>query len=179
MKRRLSPLSEEILEHFIISGRVLKDGIINPYKTSKELIGGNPKYYHKEYMTLANLRRYGFLESKKISEKTYYQLTIKGKKKVQELYVRKKIESKKWDKKWRILVFDIPEEKRKFRENLRRTLKELGFYKLQKSVWVCPYDIIEYLYDLVPGFRTGDWFEYIEADYISSQTKIKKIFGLK
>ncbi len=43
---------------------------------------------------------------------------------------------KRWDGTWRILLFDVLENQRTVREALRGKLKELGFYKLQKSVWV-------------------------------------------
>ena len=39
---------------------------------------------------------------------------------------------KKWDGKWRIVVFDIPEKKKAAREALRKKLKDLGFVELQK-----------------------------------------------
>lgn len=49
------------------------------------------------------------------------------------------IKTKKWDQKWRILIFDIPDKHKIKREALRGKLKELGLFQLQKSVWVCPY----------------------------------------
>lgn len=47
---------------------------------------------------------------------------------------------KKWDGWWRILIFDIPDKNKIKREALRGKLKDLGLYKLQKSVWICPYN---------------------------------------
>lgn len=44
-----------------------------------------------------------------------------------------------WDKKWRIVAFDIPEEEKIAREVLRNKLKQLGFRKIQKSIWIYPY----------------------------------------
>lgn len=46
----------------------------------------------------------------------------------------------RWDGKWRIVIFDIPEKKKAAREALRRRLRELGFYQLQRSVWIFPYE---------------------------------------
>ncbi|MCD6539117.1 MAG: CRISPR-associated endonuclease Cas2 [Candidatus Omnitrophica bacterium] len=45
-----------------------------------------------------------------------------------------------WDKKWRILIYDIPEKYKIKREYLRKFLKNLGFGKVQNSCWVSPYD---------------------------------------
>src|SRR3989344_4076427 len=52
-------------------------------------------------------------------------------------YFRNK--SKKWDGKWRIIIFDIPQELHRERNILRRRLRSMGFYMLQKSVFIFPY----------------------------------------
>ncbi|MBI3983952.1 hypothetical protein HY346_01505 [Candidatus Microgenomates bacterium] len=46
---------------------------------------------------------------------------------------------KRWDRRWRVVFFDIPETKRQARNNLVAKLKDLGFYQLQKSIWVHPF----------------------------------------
>lgn len=48
--------------------------------------------------------------------------------------------SKKWDKKWRLVIFDIPEKKNKERHALSKKLKSMGFYPLQESVFIYPYE---------------------------------------
>ena len=78
------------------------------------------------------------------------QVTKKGKKqllryKLQELSIP---EPEKWDKKWRIVTYDIPKESGKARDALRYTLKQLGFFQLQKSVYLYPYpceEIVEFV----------------------------------
>lgn len=68
-------------------------------------------------------------------------LTEKGKKRKLQ-YDIKNIEILKpkiWDKNWRFLMFDIPENKKIAREILRKKIKELGFVQFQKSVWIYPY----------------------------------------
>ena len=69
-------------------------------------------------------------------------------------------ESKKWDGKWRLVIFDIPEKMKKTREALRNKLRKLGFYQLQKSVFVFPFachDEINFVvefFELRPHVRT-------------------------
>jgi len=48
--------------------------------------------------------------------------------------------SKKWDGKWRLVIFDIPHAKKRAREAFRIKLQQLGFYSLQKSVFIIPYE---------------------------------------
>ena len=47
---------------------------------------------------------------------------------------------KQWDRLWRLVMFDIPEKKRQGRRALAEKLKELGFYPVQKSVFIHPYE---------------------------------------
>ena len=74
-----------------------------------------------------------------------YQLSKKGKEKIKkfiidELFVKN---PKGWDKKWRLVIFDIPESHRKARMALREKLKDIGFYQCQKSVWIHPFPCLE------------------------------------
>ena len=79
-------------------------------------------------------------------------LTPVGSKRVQkytfeDLSIEK---NKKWDGLLRMVIFDIPEPKKKSREVFRKKLREMEFYQLQKSVFVCPYvckDEIDFLKD--------------------------------
>ena len=69
------------------------------------------------------------------------RLTKKGKAKLVQYNIDQlKVEKpQKWDGKWRVVIFDIPVTKDQSRELLRRKMKQLGFYKLQNSVFVHPY----------------------------------------
>lgn len=53
------------------------------------------------------------------------------------------------DKKWIMVIFDIPEKKKGYREDFRDFLVSLGFRQLQKSVWVCPYDVMKKLEEII------------------------------
>src|SRR3989344_2297817 len=62
----------------------------------------------------------------------------------------------RWDGKWRILIFDVPEKIRGKRDFLRRELIDFGFYPLQKSVWVYPYNLPEDFFDIFNEFVFGE-----------------------
>lgn len=69
-------------------------------------------------------------------------LTEEGKRRIVRYHLsRMEIpKPKRWDGLWRLVVFDIPEHRRRERNFLAGTLKQLGFVPLQKSVFVFPYD---------------------------------------
>lgn len=48
---------------------------------------------------------------------------------------------RRWDRLWRLVIFDISEQSRPLRDKIRRKLKILGFGMLQESVWITPYDL--------------------------------------
>lgn len=54
----------------------------------------------------------------------------------------RKLQRKRWDGVWRLVVFDIPEKRKTSRDMLRMKLKSLGFGMWQKSVYVTPHDIM-------------------------------------
>ena len=89
------------------------------------------------------------------------KLTEKGKLKTLVYnFDKMKINPGAWDKKWRIIVFDIPEKLRRGRDVLREKLKSLGFYELQKSVLVFPYECRNEIEFLVEFFNLRKYVRY-------------------
>lgn len=97
--------------------------------------------------SLSAMRRNGYVQRHK-QRGTYnsiFTLTKKGKNRLLDraFEVIKLKPLKKWDKIWRLVLFDIPHEKRAARHALRRKLQHLGFIQYQKSVWVTPHPCAE------------------------------------
>ncbi|MBI2041726.1 MAG: hypothetical protein HYT20_01745 [Candidatus Nealsonbacteria bacterium] len=91
---------------------------------------------------LARLRKLGCIETKMVGRQIYISLTGEGRKLANWMQVDslKITPPKKWDKKWRLVIFDISQLKKFYREFFRGKLKELGFCQLQKSVWAHPFN---------------------------------------
>ena len=83
-----------------------------------------------------------------------------------------------WDKKWRIVVFDIPEKKKKARDALRWELKKLGFKELQKSVWAYPYKCKNAIDFLIEFFEVRDYVRLFEVAKISHDADLRLHFDL-
>ena len=82
-----------------------------------------------------------------------------------------KFKDREWDHMWRIIIFDIPQELDISRTRFRRKLKSLGFYMLQKSVFVFPYPCEEELVDLCSRIGVGDYIDIIVADSVGFKEK--------
>jgi hypothetical protein len=83
-----------------------------------------------------------------------------------------------WDKKWRLVIFDIPEKRRKARDALRIKLKDLGFYELQKSVFVHPFDCKNEIDFIVEYFEIRPFVRFAIIESIDNELHLKKIFKL-
>ncbi len=134
------------------------------------------------YNSFYYLRKKGLLKMEYRGKQLYVSLSDEGKllaKKysIDELKIKK---PKHWDKKWRILIFDIEERYRSKREMFRGKLKELGLYQLQKSVWVCPYQFQEEVEILRNFFGfNGEEMTMIIASEIEKERELKNFFNLK
>ena len=83
----------------------------------------------------------------------------------------------KWDKKWRVVIFDIPQEMHRERNRFRVRLKSRGFYMIQKSVFVFPYPCEEELADYCHDLKISDHVNILTAESLGSTEKeVKKFF---
>ncbi len=108
-------------------------------------------------------------------------LSESGKKIVahQALLALKPQKQKIWDKKWRIVIFDIPNRLKTARDGFAATLKRLDFIHVQKSVFISPYPCEEELEVVADYFGVADCIEIIIAERIWHEQKYKSHFGLK
>ncbi len=119
--------------------------------------------------------------SKNSNGQTIIRLTSKGKKelKLYNLKHRSISKPRRWDGKYRLIIFDIKEWKRGVRDDLRDWLKNLGFLPLQRSVWVHPYECREILVLLKAHFKIGREVLYITADEVENDRWLRQEFGLE
>lgn len=83
-----------------------------------------------------------------------------------------------WDKKWRIVIFDIPEKLKKVREAFRYHLKRLGFIELQHSVFVTPFRSQSEIEYLIEFYNARRFVRYIEANHIDNELDLKNKFEI-
>lgn len=113
---------------------------------------------------LKRLRENGFVELISDKELTL-RLTDKGRSKA--LWTKMKLEEEKWDGKWRLVIWDIPEKRRKARDLLRHQLKQLGFEKIQNSVWASKKNCTLILKEYTKKVGIEDWVKVVESGSVS------------
>ena len=108
------------------------------------------------WSTLARLVQRGNLKKNKSKEGLIFSTTVKGKKEVSKDPTFILRPDRAWDRKWRVVFFDIPEEKRKNRDQFLVKLKELGFGRIQNSVYVTVHDVMDKVKDLVKSLGISE-----------------------
>lgn len=111
---------------------------------------------------------------------TIVRITKKGRERVlkykfHDLHIPK---PKKWDKIWRIVIFDIPNKKRQARDALREQFKQFGFYKIQKSVFAYPYECENEIEFIKAVFNIQPYVLIIRAKEIDKEELLKRHFDL-
>ena len=179
-RARRGEIQKIILETVATAG-ILSIALVAPnVLKSLKMLGIDVSDRKKEIVNSARKRLVttGLLEYDK---KGYLKLTEKGVQKLR-LFTRENYQiprPKKWDKKWRVIIFDIKEERKTSRDKIRKTLFMLGFLRLQDSVWVHPYDCEDFIMLLKADFSVGRELLYMVVDIIENDKVLKKEFNLE
>jgi len=101
---------------------------------------------------LSYLKRHGYLKEKFLKNRKAFLITPRGRQKILKIKFKTLDKKRRTDKKWQMVIYDIPESKRDIRDEFRNELKILGYKELQKSIWVCPYDILKETEELIKNY---------------------------
>lgn len=112
---------------------------------------------------LKRLRERGLIDFVS-NDKMAFRLTDQGKQKA--ILASLTLDDKKWDGKWRVVVFDVPEKRRQARNLLRTSLKNWGFVKWQQSVWATKKNCTEALRNFIKNVGIEDWVLVLETDNV-------------
>lgn len=113
----------------------------------------------------------GYIELTELGQREFFRLE-------QEMILRSGV-LRRWDKRWRMIVFDIPERYRKTRDKLRITLRSYGFRQLQESVWIFPYDCEDIIALLKADLGVAGSVLYAIVEKLENDSHLKREFGLK
>ena len=111
--------------------------------------------------------------------KRYARITEKGKHMLDLETARMQVVKKKrWDRRWRLVIFDIPERRRSVRIRLRKFMASCGFERLQDSVWAYPYDCEDLIALVKAEFRIGADALYLIVEQMEHDKHLREHFRL-
>lgn len=149
----------------------------------KSLYGWVPNRYKRKnfYNLVWKSLKTGDIEKIVKNDKVYLRLSGRGKSKVIRDFPMAAFQNKKWDGKWRIVLFDIEEKSRRIRDLFRAKLKELGFQMVQKSVYITPHDITRDLQEFIKSKDLHNDVYLVETEHFLTgdpKNLANKLWGL-
>ncbi|MDO8658438.1 MAG: CRISPR-associated endonuclease Cas2, partial [Candidatus Levybacteria bacterium] len=170
MKKLLRPQDILLLglANVLDAAEEIKDPLGIMGKSYEQMYGFVPAKYKKHNFNHLVWRsiKTGYIEKVIKDDIPYLRLTSYGKKKIDRDFPLLKIQNSKWDRKWRIVTYDIEEISRWTREKFRKKLKELGFGMLQESVFITPNNIIKDFSEFVESLGLEDSVYILEVSQI-------------
>lgn len=137
------------------------------------------RFQYQSKSALSRLAALGLVTFVEENGKRYARITAKGRQRLAietaELSLKKK---RRWDRRWRIIIFDIPERRRKTRVRLRQFMSRCGLVRLQDSVWAYPYDCEDLIALVKTEFRLGLDVLYMVVEQLEYDKHLREHFGL-
>lgn len=137
----------------------------------------NPSYLRYALKRLEKQKTVEIIEERNMQ---VVKLTTKGKKKIVK-YAISELEIKKpktWDRKWRVVVYDISNSQKQLQVFIRETLKNLGFFAMQESVYIYPYPCFDEIEFLREYYGLGSQIQYLLVTQIENDELYKTYFKL-
>ena len=130
--------------------------------------------------TVALLAKQGYVSVGFIDNEKVFKITEKGKERLKANEVAKEgiNISERWDGRWYLVTFDIPEARKVVRNQLILTLKRHGFVNYTKGLWVIPYNPTSMIKSLRKQLGIKDEIKIIVAQFIDDEYKYKKFWDL-
>ncbi len=170
---------QRIILQTIVAAGLLSVALVAPNVVgAMDKLGILPNRRQKEYITSSanKMVKKGLIRF----NGKFYEPTLLGQEKLRRWQFANFIleRPKKWDKKWRIMIFDIPEKKKKIRDDLTVLFRKAGIRRLQNSVWIYPYDCEDIITLLKTDFGIGKYLLYLIVDELENDKYLREEFGL-
>ena len=182
IERRKGYIRQALLASVAIPGILLVAAAVpNVIQLIEKFAPNKYKLKYRLKSTASRLVALGQIRFVERDGKKHMEITEKGRHAF-ELEKQKALlrgrQKRRWDKRWRMIIFDIPERYRGTRDKLRILLRSLGFVRLQASVWVFPYDCEEVVTLLKAELGVGYSTLYTIVEKIEDDKKLKEHFNL-
>lgn len=181
--RRRGHVKQALLAAIAISGVVLVAAVAPnlPVALSKLSSMKRARLRYQYKTALGRLVAQGYVVFEKRDGRQYARITEEGSRELLLEQEKAKLvqgRKRRWDGRWRVIIFDVPERRRKTRDQLRQTMQEIGFVRLQDSVWVFPYDCEDFVALLKAELKVGAAVLYMIVEYIENDKHLRAHFNL-
>lgn len=176
-KKQLTATSKLLLG-LLATGQILSYIFPTPKMLKSHYLYSNWNDYNDLRNLIYRLEKQGWIKYVDKNNERFIKLTNKGKLKAL-LSKIPTLQKGLWDGKWWIIMWDIPEESNFQRQHLRIMVKNMGFRKLQASVFISPYAISEAAMDYLHESGLVDHIRIIKVEKMDNDKDLKKKFNVK
>lgn len=130
--------------------------------------------------TAGLLAKQGYVSVGLLDNEKVFKITEKGKERLRAHQVSQEGLgiTERWDGRWYLITFDIPESKKVVRNQLILTLKRHGFINYTKGLWLIPYNPTKLVASLRKQLGLRSELRLIVAQSIDGDTKYRKHWDL-
>jgi len=131
--------------------------------------------------SLKNLVESGCVEIHNSDNQKYLKITKKGQGKLNciKLEGEEALVSNTWDGFWRMIILDLPENRKSEREALRYLLKKANFICIKNTVWISPYPYEHLFTNIKKDLDLGTELMIIVTDKIDPETNLAFLEAIK
>ena len=151
--------------------------LVNKIKNNED----NNKENYAITRCLKGLKDTGLIEKISSGQNEYARLTDEGKKKVNciKLNCDEVLVPTTWDGFWRIIILDIPEERKSEREALRYLLKKANFVCVKNTVWISPFPYENLFTNIKKDLDLATELMIIVTDKLDPETNLAFLKAVK
>ena len=163
------------------SNKILKILSEKPAVSMDSIKEKNPKKNYALTRSIKNLAESGCIEMIHSDNKNYLKLTKKGKNKLNRIKLEGSgaLVPNTWDGLWRIIILDIPEERKSEREALRYLFKKANFICIKNTVWISPYPYEHLFTNIKKDLGLGTELMIIVTDKLDPETNLAFLESVK
>lgn len=161
----------------VSKSRLTSDDLMTARKAHK-LLPGMPKHKREQKLGAAlRYMKYNWLIFQQ--NDGFVSVTKKAKKRIEKINIEHLIVSKPkmWDKKWRLVMFEIPSSHKSNRDAFAQKLRQMGFAKLQDSVYAYPFPCQHEISQICEFYGLSNYVVYADKVKLDNDSKLQKSFS--
>ena len=124
--------------------------------------------------TLSRMSRKGWISPEKHGRRSQYTITPRGHALLESGYARIfEPNFTDWEQTWHLVVYSLPEKKRKIRHKLRKQLTWLGFGRLASGTWISPHNRQAELNNLFSELKIEAFVEQFSGVHLGPSSSLE------
>jgi len=164
-----------------IQKAILKVLSEKPAISIEAIKGKDQKKNYALARSVKSLVESGMVEIHNSDNQKYLKITKKGQSKLNSIRLEgeEALVLNTWDGFWRIIILDIPEERKSEREALRYLLKKANFICIKNTVWISPHPYEHLFTNIKKDLGLGTELMIIVTEKLDGETNRAFLEALK